>query len=214
MDTLGKRIAKARIAKGLSQGQLAELLHWSGQSRVGNYERDQREPTLEDINRIASIVGVSAKELIFGPDANDNQTVIQVTSSNDSYVYVAMTKPRQTQKGIDLQPISLPPLAIAKDQKAGLNEHTRGLAALSAPIDDGMSPYISPGDVIVVDTSDTEPEDGGIYLIALNGKCLIRKLYTSADSIILRSFTHPDKAILEHDRSQLQIMGKVAYRAG
>lgn len=194
--------------------QLAELLQWSGQGRIGNYERDEREPTIEDIKHLSSVLGVSAKEIIFGRDEGDNPTIIQVTSDNDNYLYVAMAKPRQSPKGIELQPASLPPLAIPKSKRPDLNEHTTGLLALHSPNDDGMAPYITTTDTVVIDTSKTSLDDGDVYFISLNSKCLIRRLYTSASSVILRSLNHPDKTIPEQDTAQLQILGKVIYRAG
>lgn len=66
MDTLGKRIARYRKAAGLSQASLAIACGWKSQSRVGNYESGTREPTLADLEKIASAVGVSVAHLTYG----------------------------------------------------------------------------------------------------------------------------------------------------
>ncbi len=42
----------------MSQAGLAKACGWASQSRVGNYERDTREPTLEDIALMAKVIGV------------------------------------------------------------------------------------------------------------------------------------------------------------
>lgn len=64
MKTLGSRIAYFRKLAGLSQEQLAKVCGWKSQSRVGNYERDTREPSLDDITVMARAVGVSPEALL------------------------------------------------------------------------------------------------------------------------------------------------------
>lgn len=59
MNTLGKRIAFYRKAKKMSQAQLAEACGWSSQSRIGNYEKDIREPSLADLNIIAKKLDIN-----------------------------------------------------------------------------------------------------------------------------------------------------------
>lgn len=64
MSTLGSRIARYRKDAGLTQGQLAKRCGWASQSRVGNYENDSREPTLGDLKKIASVLGIHVLQLI------------------------------------------------------------------------------------------------------------------------------------------------------
>lgn len=58
MNTLGQRIAFYRKAKKMSQAQLAEACGWASQSRVGNYEKDTREPSLADLSLLADKLGI------------------------------------------------------------------------------------------------------------------------------------------------------------
>lgn len=69
MKTLGSRIAHFRKLAGLSQGQLASLCGWKSQSRIGNYEKDLREPTLADLDLIATALQVSVAQLTYGDSA-------------------------------------------------------------------------------------------------------------------------------------------------
>lgn len=66
METLGSRIAHFRKRAGLSQAELAKLCKWKSQSRIGNYEKDLREPTLADLELISSVLNVSVSELTYG----------------------------------------------------------------------------------------------------------------------------------------------------
>ncbi|MDH4569679.1 helix-turn-helix transcriptional regulator [Pseudomonas sp. BN414] len=64
MNTLGSRIAHYRKLKGLSQQALANECGWESQSRIGNYERDTREPSFEDLKRIAKALEVTLNDLL------------------------------------------------------------------------------------------------------------------------------------------------------
>lgn len=66
MKTLGSRIAHYRNAAGMSQAALAKACQWSSQSRIGNYERDTREPSLADLHLMASVLGVPKEYLLLG----------------------------------------------------------------------------------------------------------------------------------------------------
>ncbi|MFC5695980.1 helix-turn-helix domain-containing protein [Pseudomonas sp. GCM10022186] len=64
MNTLGSRIAHYRKLKGLSQQALANECGWESQSRIGNYERDSREPSFDDLRRIAKVLEVTLNDLL------------------------------------------------------------------------------------------------------------------------------------------------------
>ena len=64
MNTLGSRIAHYRKLKGLSQQALAHECGWESQSRIGNYERDSREPSFDDLRRIAKVLEVTLNDLL------------------------------------------------------------------------------------------------------------------------------------------------------
>lgn len=63
-ESLGQRIKRFRKAAGISQAQLADACGWKSQSRVGNYESGTREPTLADIQTIASALGANFTDLL------------------------------------------------------------------------------------------------------------------------------------------------------
>ena len=61
-DTLGRRIAKARKAAGLSQAQLAEELNVSFQA-VSLWENDKTLPDTANLIQAAKVLGVSVSSL-------------------------------------------------------------------------------------------------------------------------------------------------------
>lgn len=70
---LGEMIKKMRIEKGLKQDELAEK---TGISRVslGFYERNQRQPTMESVGKIAAALGVSIYDLLNSGDTWEEKT--------------------------------------------------------------------------------------------------------------------------------------------
>ena len=64
---LSHRIAALRVGKGISQSQLARMLHISS-STVGMYEQGRRIPNIDMLIAMSSVFGVSLDYLITGSD--------------------------------------------------------------------------------------------------------------------------------------------------
>lgn len=62
-NVLGKKIARLRRERGITQAELAEQLHFTYQA-VSNWERGVSEPDAETLLRLASFFGVSTDELL------------------------------------------------------------------------------------------------------------------------------------------------------
>ena len=72
-----KDLKKLRKDSGLSQSELAEQLHISRQA-ISNWENDKAEPDLENLVRLAEILGVSVDSLI-GPSKSQNTHLSRTT---------------------------------------------------------------------------------------------------------------------------------------
>ncbi|PTS84012.1 XRE family transcriptional regulator [Pseudomonas sp. HMWF032] len=75
MNTLGSRIAHYRQLSGMSQAKLARACGWSSQSRIGNYEKDSREPTLADIELISKVLGIRPEQLMAHEPINEHSNL-------------------------------------------------------------------------------------------------------------------------------------------
>jgi len=60
----GKRLKAARNHAKLSQPELAKACGWDSQSRLSNYERGERTPSLDDIDKLAKALNTSICTLI------------------------------------------------------------------------------------------------------------------------------------------------------
>lgn len=64
---IGRRIAEARKAARVSQIKLGELVG-AGQTTISSWERGRTEPTREDVQRVASALGLPVSHLEVGED--------------------------------------------------------------------------------------------------------------------------------------------------
>ncbi len=63
METLGTRLKRLRLESRLTQEQVADSIYVSSQA-VGLYENDSRQPTSENVVRLASLFHVSTDYLL------------------------------------------------------------------------------------------------------------------------------------------------------
>ncbi|WP_072444108.1 MULTISPECIES: XRE family transcriptional regulator [unclassified Pseudomonas] len=75
MNTLGNRIKQLRKATGMSQQALAHACGWESQSRIGNYEKGTRQPNLQDLEILATALGVSLPDLVAGRDRSEIESL-------------------------------------------------------------------------------------------------------------------------------------------
>lgn len=79
--TVGERIKEARKKAGLKQSELAEKLGVAVIT-IGQYERNQREPRIEQLQRIADALGINIVELI-DPLALSYHQIIEAGKAGD-----------------------------------------------------------------------------------------------------------------------------------
>ena len=63
MSDFAKKLRALRKARGLSQTELARVLHY-GYTAIGNYECGRNEPCLDDLIRLADFFEVTTDELL------------------------------------------------------------------------------------------------------------------------------------------------------
>ncbi len=67
MESLGRRIARLRTARGMSRGALAVAVGSpSGRQLVARWENGKSDPSLKHLGALATALGVSVGELLDG----------------------------------------------------------------------------------------------------------------------------------------------------
>lgn len=64
MIRFAERLRELRISKGLSQQTLADQLGNISKSSINMYERGEREPSLEMLDRMATYFSISVDDLL------------------------------------------------------------------------------------------------------------------------------------------------------
>ena len=226
METLGQRIARLRHRRSLSQIALGALCGWeNGQARIGNYERDQREPNITDLRSLAGALGVTLMELIEG----DNYDSAKV--QEDQHEYSPATHdyaliPQYSASGAAGNGYTNDHVEVKGGlvfKRAWLSRMALRERNLHVIYVQGhsMEPTICDADVVLIDQSQSEPRDGRVYAIRKpNGELIIKRLIQSiTGGWIIRSDNddkraYPDQPISESDIDQLQIIGRVVWHGG
>lgn len=217
MNTLGQRIAHFRKKKGLSQEQLAELCGWTGQGRVGNYERDRREPNLADLRLIAAALDVTLFDLI----AEDLPGNPDEVGSNDFALIPQYTAKGSAGNGHSNDHVEVRGgLMFKRDwlRRMGLKDPNLRVIYASGM---SMYPTLCDGDALLLDLSQTEPLDGRIYaLLKPDGELIIKRLVRGiTGGWIIRSDNedkrlYPDQVATDTEIGHLLILGRIVWHGG
>jgi transcriptional regulator with XRE-family HTH domain len=76
MTNFGDNLKNARTKKGISQGQLAELMGIHP-AHISRYERNQTVPSIDVVKKFADILEVSTDMLVYGTDDEKAQGKIK-----------------------------------------------------------------------------------------------------------------------------------------
>lgn len=216
MTTLGERIAQFRKKKGLTQLQLAELCGWeNGQARVGNYERSLREPSISDLRTLAEALDTTLLALL-------EETPTSTFPSPDDYALIPLySAAGAAGRGHFNDHVEVKGgLVFRREWLKRMSLKEQCLHVIYAT-GHSMEPVISDGDVVLIDESQREPRDQGIYVIRRpDGEFIIKRLIqTALGGWIIRSDNddkrlYPDEMARKSDIGDLVIIGRVVWHAG
>ncbi len=77
IESLGEHIRRARLEKGLSQENLAELLDITP-THIKHIESGHRKPSVEVLLKLASQLNMSVDNLVFQTENPENQMIRQI----------------------------------------------------------------------------------------------------------------------------------------
>ena len=76
MSTFGEHLKDIRSGKGISQGQLADLMGIHS-THISRYERNQTIPSVDVVKKLADVLEVSVDDLVYGADQEKAKAKIQ-----------------------------------------------------------------------------------------------------------------------------------------
>ena len=152
-DSFGSRLRALRTAKGLSQVELARLIHRHS-TAIGPYERDEYAPPREVVDRIADLLETTPEYLWFGR-----------SPKRPGLAVGGRIGPGGTALALDMP---VPPLSLRIDRvRAWMVE------------DEANAPSLRPGQIALATTEPVEPAEavGKMALVRLaDGREMLRRL--------------------------------------
>ena len=220
--TLGQRVKEQRDKLGWSQKALGKKLK-ATQAAISEIERGVSKSS-KLLVPMANLFGMDVNELMTGvKPVDDGSKAIREANAlleGDS-AYVKPYNPKAVY-GNDVSAddiaVSAPyPLSISAFKEAGFPPF-EFLAALRSH-GSGMSPTIEDGQILIMNTLDTEPESSKIYLVCIDKRLFLKRFVYTPAGWLLRSdnpdkLTYPDFHIRHHDMNNIDIQGRIVWRAG
>ena len=198
-STTGKRIKNARIQKGLTQEELANLMDVT-RSAVGFWEHDKNLPPAKNFPRLAQVLGVSSAYL---------------QMESDYPIANEIPMPEDLLKIPIIATVKCGVNGLAFEEDGGYinveKKHGEDLRAFRCKGDSMINEGIHDGDVAIVRIQDTV-ESGELAIVVINGdEGTLKKVHIQKDAIILESAnpSYPARVFTGVDRAIVHIVGKV-----
>ena len=198
-DNIGERIKKSRIAKSLTQDDVAKLMDVT-RGAVANWEHNRSLPPAKNFPRLAQFLGVSA-----------------------SYLQMESDYPIANEIPLPEDLLKIPIIATVKCGVNGLafeedggyinveKKHGEDLRAFRCKGDSMIGAGIYDGDVAIVRIQDAV-ESGELAIVVINGnEGTLKKVHIQDDAIILESANplFPPRVFTGVDKAIVHIVGKV-----
>jgi len=234
MNTLAKRLARARECKGLNQSELARALGLSPQA-VQNWESGKSSPRGSRLAEVASVLGVTAEHLITGRMAESILPRIDMGRVPSPYAFnywSGKTSPPDEGEVIipfleeaELLPRRGGAIAVA-ERPRGLkfsktflhNQHVLPDDALCFTVHgNSMEPLLPDGSTVAIDKGNTNIIDGKIYAINHDYLLRVKTLYRMpGGGLRMRSYNsveHPDEeyTLVQIREQRIEILGRVFW---
>ena len=223
-ETIGERLRRARKKAGLTQKQLAEK---SGvtQVTISHLETGITNKTSQAYE-LASALGVRTDWLLTGqgpmyPGQGDlvlrKHRITEVREPTADYDSIRKVNIRPnagiTGYAIEVCEEEGRPLYFPAGWLEEKGYKPQDLVALRVN-GRSMEPSLHDGDMIVIDTSDTEPREGDVYVLNMEGEIVVKRLRKIRGMWIATSDNpdktrYPDKPI---DNEFTRIIGRVVFK--
>ncbi|WP_247603979.1 S24 family peptidase [Providencia rettgeri] len=178
------RIKQARLAKDMTQAELADAVGVSPQS-VQQWETST-EPRKNRVMKIAEILGVDANWLLFGrPESENRKDVVKIELEDDSNVqerYKVEILDIETSAGSGVMVLddfieTITAIEYsAEEAKRLFGGRTADTVKMITVKGDSMSGTFDPRDQIFVDITVNHFDGDGIYVFILDNQLYIKRL--------------------------------------
>lgn len=188
-NSIGTNIERYRKAAGLTQAELAEKCGWNSQSRIGNYEKDLREPKHDVLATIAKVLSVRVSDLTgeTSPTLAERSNVMPGPELQGVYPVISWVQAGNWTEVIDLQHPGLAEEWLPCPGKCGPNTYALRVVGESMYDPTGRRSFRE-GDLIFVDP-DKQAENGSLVVVKLTDdhKATFKQLIIEDDQKYLKA---------------------------
>ena len=206
--SIGVRIKKSRLITGLTQKEIAKKLDVSSQA-FSAWERDTSKPAGVFAIKLAEVLSVDHKWLLFGDESKD---VNKIISSKENVKYVRFYSDISAAAGcgvenyhsdIEYYPI---PESVLNKQK-----NKQQIYCISC-VGDSMEPVFHHGSILAVNPEEKFIHDGGIYVIRCHGSLRVKILRKTCEGVIIKSYNnnYPDE-LIRPENLDFEVIGNVFW---
>lgn len=215
--SLGERLLMARKAKKLTQLELAKKSGLS-QATVSDIERGRNQSTVE-APALAKALGISLDYLLTG---KEQQEQISIIATEEDFAFIPFYDAHGScgdgyNNGDHV--VIKSELAFKRTWLKAENLQEKDLAIITAK-GDSMSPTISDGAILLINSNYKRLESGRVYAIVVNDEVRIKRLFIgiSGDCRIAsdnpNKTLYPDETIGADALANLHIVGRVVWMGG
>lgn len=194
IDNFPERIKHFRSKRGLSQTELSNLAGIS-QKQISDYEMGNSVPRQKTYFKLLEALDITNQEFKNTLIYKDVNTV----SGIDFFSF------QNEKSNIELAL----PTYIAHEY------HVDASTAIPTRVNgQSMMPLLNDGDIALIDTSQTQPQDGKVFAINFFNEELIARVFRNPDGTLLLSRDNRDYPPKTINPDDIEIIGKLVYRMG
>ena len=170
--TIGERIKAARLKKGYSQTELAELLGYKSRSSINKIEKEGRDIPRSSIVKFAEILDVTPAYLMGWEECSDNNSV----SSDYSNIKGIIPLPEMRKIPLLGAIACGEPIYREEDEWISLPTDIKADFCLRCEGDSMINARINDGDIVFIRAC-PEVDNGQIAAISINNEVTLKRVY-------------------------------------
>lgn len=173
--TIYDRIRDLRKERGMSQGDLAEAVGYSGKSAISKVEKGERDISQSMIEKYAKALGVSPVYLLFGDDDTAPSLPADILPPPSTHRVpilgtIACGTPIEAVENYEGEAF------VPEDVSCDFALRCKGDSMTGARINDGDLVYIR---------SQPQVESGQIAAVLIDGEATLKRVYYHTNSVVL-----------------------------
>lgn len=209
---IGERIKQARLKKGYSQTELAQLLGYKSRSSINKIEIGERDIPKNNILKFAELLEVSPSYLMgWDNDANENSSLDELINKYDNL------KPIKLKKFPLLGEIACGKPIFADEDKESFIMADMDINAdfcLTAKGDSMINARIQDGDIVFIKEMPMV-ENGEIAAVIIDDEATLKRVYyyPEKNKLVLQAENpkYEPWVYVNEELNEIRILGKAVY---